>query len=341
MGMSYLEAARIMMGGGSGNVGPKPDNIEYNGTYLAEDDDLDGYTRVVVALPLGGATFTENRSYTPPSNLRGWSSVTVNVKTWKDEYDAMMECCQDVAEILGAEPEPGQSCCDAVKEAAQDVVDENEEYSLTCDAVIALLQTFDPNFNPQSCDEVPEEIQKVVDEADGYTFPPGTPISDLEAVTGGNPITDETTGVKVEFVHALDGDSSWYPDEHLYFNFYSNIRGIDYFPQTEPYTSTCYQRFSMLITVNGNTYSWSPGYWESQSSPPIFNCETYCQITSATIDPTTGYVEWIITCSVPGYSPWTSRYIGTNTDLIGFGADGHTYKVSSGSNEFTPETTPT
>lgn len=341
MGMSYLEAARIMMGGGSGNVGPKPDTIEYNGTYVAEDDDLDGYTQVVVALPLGGATFTENRSYTPPANLRGWSSVTVNVKTWKDEYDAMMECCQDVAEILGAEPEPGQSCCDAVKEAAQDVVDENEEYSLTCDAVIALLQTFDPNFNPQSCDEVPEEIQKVVDEADGYTFPPGTPIRDLEAVTGGNPITDTTTGVTVEIIHVLDGDSTWYPNEHQYFNAYSKIRGIDYFPQIEPYTTTCYQRWYMKINNGTTTYTWSPGWEQSQQSLPIYNCEGYDQLVSASIDPTTGFVEWIIEETYPGYSPNTRRYIGTLSDLIGYGADGHRYKVSSGTNDFTPETTPT
>ncbi len=341
MGMSYLEAARIMMGGGSGNVGPKPDTIVYNGTYVAEDDDLDGYTQVVVALPLGGATFTENRSYTPPDNLRGWSSVTVQVKTWEDEYNAMMECCQDVAEILGAEPEPGQSCCDAVKAKAQEVIDENEEYEKCRESVIEKLQEYDPNFDPQTCQDITDKIDDVVDDAEGYEFPPDTDIRDLEAVTGGNPITDTTTGVTVEIIHVLDGDSAWYPDEHQYFNAYSKIRGIDYFPQIEPYTSTCYQAWYMKITNSTTTYTWSPGWDQSQNVPPVYNSEGYDQLVSASIDPTTGFVEWIIEETYPGYSPSTRRYIGTLSDLIGYGADGHTYKVSSGSNQWTPETTPT
>lgn len=312
MGMSYLEAARIMMGGGSGNVGPKPDNIEYNGTYLAEDDDLDGYTRVVVALPLGGATFTENDSYTPPANLRGWSSVTVNVKTWKDEYDAMKECCDKVSEaILDNWPD-------------DDPVNPKPD---------------EPWPDPE--DPTKPTIEDAIPIISGYIPPPGTPIRDLEAVTGGNPITDITTGVTVEIIHVLDGDSAWYPDEHQYFNAYSKIRGIDYFPQIEPYTATCYQAWYMKITNGTTTYTWSPGWDQSQNVHPIYNGEGYDQLVSASIDPTTGFVEWIIEETYPGYSPSTRRYIGTLSDLIGYGADGHTYKVGSGSNAFTPETTPT
>ena len=203
MGMSYLEAARIMMGGGSGNVGPKPDNIEYNGTYVAEDDDLDGYTQVVVALPLGGATFTENRSYTPPDNLRGWSSVTVNVKTWKDEYDAMMECCQDVAEILGAEPEPGQSCCDAVKGKAEDVMEQIAEDDECKAKIIATLQQFDPNFNPQTCEDIVNEIPEVA----GYE-PPGDPpredVIDAIAPLGGGDVDTVGTGTVGNYTYHIE-----------------------------------------------------------------------------------------------------------------------------------------
>lgn len=312
MGMSYLEAARIMMGGGSGNVGPKPDTIAYNGTYVAEDDDLDGYTQVVVALPLGGATFTENRSYTPPDNLRGWSSVTVNVKTWKDEYDAMKECCDKVSEaILDNWPN-------------DDPVNPKPD---------------EPWPDPE--DPTKPTIEDAIPIISGYIFPPGTPIRDLEAVTGGNPITDTTTGVKVELVHNLVGWDQ-YAGEVKYFNFYSTILGVDYFPEAYPYQSTCLQSYGLNITVNGETYYWQPYHSQRGStSHPNYNCQTYCSATGFSIDPVTGDVELTISQWVTGYQPTTDRYIGNVQNLIGYGADGHTYKVSSGSNQWTPETTPT
>lgn len=52
-----------------------------NGTYNANDDDADGYKKVVVALPLGTKNITQNGSYSASSdNVRGYSNVNVNVQ---------------------------------------------------------------------------------------------------------------------------------------------------------------------------------------------------------------------------------------------------------------------
>ena len=309
MGMSYLEAARIMMGG-AGNVGPKPDHVTVNGTYYAEDDELDGYTQFVVAIPLSGTTFTDNGSYT--ADVGGWNSVTVNVKTWKDEYDAMKECC------------------DKVSEAILDNWPNNDEDHPKPD---------EPWPDPD--DPTKPTIEDAIPIISGYIFPPGTPIRDLEAVTGGNPITDTTTGVKVELVHSLTGWDQ-YAGEMKYFNFYSTILGLDYFPEAYPYQSTCLQSYGLNITVNGETYYWQPYHsqWGS-TSLPNFNCQTYCSATGFSIDPVTGDVELTISQWTTGYQPTIERYIGNVPNLIGYGDSSHQYKVSSGSNEFTPETTPT
>lgn len=58
-------------------------NITSNGTYNASQDDADGYSSVIVAVP-GGATIepltvTENGTYNPPSGVNGYAPVTVNV----------------------------------------------------------------------------------------------------------------------------------------------------------------------------------------------------------------------------------------------------------------------
>lgn len=66
---------------GGGVEGSK--TITQNGTYLAEDDDLDGYSSVTVNVPsasLGTKSITENGTYNASSdNYDGYSQVTVNV----------------------------------------------------------------------------------------------------------------------------------------------------------------------------------------------------------------------------------------------------------------------
>lgn len=67
---------------GGGVEGSK--TITQNGTYLAEDDDLDGYSSVTVNVPssavLGTKSITENGTYSAQDdNYDGYSEVTVNV----------------------------------------------------------------------------------------------------------------------------------------------------------------------------------------------------------------------------------------------------------------------
>lgn len=66
---------------GGGVLGNK--TITANGTYRAEDDDLDGYSTVVVNVAsavLVSKSITENGTYDPQDdNADGYSSVTVNV----------------------------------------------------------------------------------------------------------------------------------------------------------------------------------------------------------------------------------------------------------------------
>ena len=55
-------------------------NIVDNGTYLASSDDLAGFSKVVVALPLDEKSITSNGEYLASADdLKGFSKVTVNV----------------------------------------------------------------------------------------------------------------------------------------------------------------------------------------------------------------------------------------------------------------------
>ena len=55
-------------------------NIYDNGTYVAEDDNADGYSQVVVALPLDEKSITSNGEYLASADdLKGFTKVTVNV----------------------------------------------------------------------------------------------------------------------------------------------------------------------------------------------------------------------------------------------------------------------
>ena len=59
-------------------------NISVNGTYVAADEQLDGYSSVKVEVPdipavLDDITITENGNYTPPSGTDGYDDITVQV----------------------------------------------------------------------------------------------------------------------------------------------------------------------------------------------------------------------------------------------------------------------
>ena len=122
--------------------------ITDNGTYAASGDNLKGYSSVTVALPLGTKTVTENAAYTASTDgLKGYSEFTVNVRTYKPEYDALVECQQEVAALLGLTP-------------------------------------------PYDCDD----IKQAITERGGYEPPIGTEINDILKIAKADPVTDETVG---------------------------------------------------------------------------------------------------------------------------------------------------
>ena len=150
---------------------------------------------------------------------------------------------------------------------------------------------FDPvNVNvPDRYDEGYAEGQK----HGKYTFPDDTPYEDITNITGGDNVTDETLGVQIK-------TTTWYDENG------------GYHTQTKVYD------------LSGNELS---GLWGIQAASSFIEAwgepiVTYCAVT----DSTTGAWKIIYTWSGDGS---TNEYTGTNSDLIGFGEDGHTYSVSN------------
>lgn len=143
---------------------------------------------------LGSVTFTENDTYTPTQPLDGWDEVTVNVPTYEDEYRRMKECCDEVKEAVGLDPEDPTITPEEVVEAVEDAV-EKEGYTFP----------------------------------DGTPYDPTI----LDAVDG-DPITDVDTGQTIHCEltenEGMHGVTAWYTDANG--NYY-HINGIySYNPDT-------------------------------------------------------------------------------------------------------------
>ena len=105
---------------------------------------------------LDSVTFTENGTYTPTAPLDGWDEVTVQVKTWKDEYEQMKDCC------------------DAVQDA--------------------IIDNWDPDDpDPPTKPIPPEDIPGLIEQMPGYTFPDGTEYPDIQPLVGGDDIIEDTS----------------------------------------------------------------------------------------------------------------------------------------------------
>ena len=176
---------------------------------------------------------------------------------------------------------------------------ELEEQVEECDvckaAVIGKLQEYDPSFDPQTCTDIPPEIDNVVEQESGYTFPQGTAYDPtiLDAV-GADPITDVDTG------------------QTLYCEYRTAAESIQHQNGVEAwYTDS-----------NGDVYQITGDY---DNDPDIYY--NGCSITMH--DPTTGTVNIKYTKrshTYPDYHFDVDTY-QTVSDLIGYGATGHTYKV--------------
>lgn len=177
----------------------------------------------IMAMGEGGdlihKSINENGNYDPADEdppVDGYNYVSVSVETYEDELaqaladlaaaqaqlDEMTECCEDVAEILGAVPEEGQSCCDAVKGKAQETVDENEEYEECCNDVAREvgLDPTDPDFDPT-------DIIPAIRDKEGFEFPAGTEYNpDIVSIVGDAHVTDETLGITLIWRYTHYGD---------------------------------------------------------------------------------------------------------------------------------------
>ena len=124
-----------------------------------------------------------------------------------------------------------------------------------------------------------------------YTFPDGTSYSDVVNIVGGDAITDETLGVQVR--------------------------------TTETYGEDMYSTQTIVYDLSGNPLSTLHSWGFANSFFPTWGMPkvTYFAVT----DSTTGAWKIIYTWDSGG----TNEYTGTDTYLIGFGADGHKYSASN------------
>lgn len=124
-----------------------------------------------------------------------------------------------------------------------------------------------------------------------YTFPDGTSYSDVVNIIGGDAVADETLGVQVR--------------------------------TTETYGEDMYSTQTIVYDLSGNPLSTLHSWGFANSFFPTWGMPkvTYFAVT----DSTTGAWKIIYTWDSGG----TNEYTGTDTYLIGFGADGHKYSASN------------
>lgn len=124
-----------------------------------------------------------------------------------------------------------------------------------------------------------------------YTFPDGTSYSDVVNIVGGDAVADETLGVQVR--------------------------------TTETYGEDMYSTQTIVYDLSGNPLSTLRSWGFANSFLPTWGMPkvTYFSVT----DSTTGAWKIIYTWDSGG----TSEFTGTDTYLIGFGADGHKYSASN------------
>ena len=151
-------------------------------------------------------TIAENGEYESVDH-DGFGVVTVEVPT-------MVECAEEVAEILGVDTSQEWDC-DDIKTKAQEVVDELEEMQECCDEVVDVIHDYDPTYDPHPVPPdptnptIPEKIQEIIDEQKGVVVPDGVDpipiIEELGAKTGVNTTLD---GKRVTFEYVGRG---YYP----------------------------------------------------------------------------------------------------------------------------------
>jgi len=159
-------------------------------------------------------TINENGEYKSVDH-DGFKTVTVEVPT-------MVECAEEVAEILGVDTSQEWDC-DDIKAKAQEVVDENEELKdeleemqECCDKVVDVIHDYDPTYDPHpdppdpTNPTIPEKIQEIIDEESGYEFPPDVTLPEIsELIAGESTVSTPTSEWEIEvFLYAESYDGS-------------------------------------------------------------------------------------------------------------------------------------
>ena len=101
-------AAGYLLGRRNGKGKLTTKTITDNGTYKAKDEPVgqdekkyDGYSEVTVNLALGSKTIVSNDTYPASADsLKGYSSVTVNVPTYEQEYQDALDRIEELEEQL-------------------------------------------------------------------------------------------------------------------------------------------------------------------------------------------------------------------------------------------------
>lgn len=283
----------MLMGRKEAKLGTKA--VDHNGTYTASSESpaLDGYSVFTVSVPIESATFTDNGTYTAQNG--GYSPVIVDVDTYEDEYQALLQCSQQVAAAVGAitgtVPQDCSEILDAVTNDIPEIIaekdEEIEEYEECCDDVKEAV-----GLDPQDPSITPQDVVDAVIASQGYEFPAGTAYDpDIISIVGGDNVTDETLG----------------------YTLYSEI-GLGWDVMAQRYQNP-YLKWGM-IDSNGNYTQFGMNAYGG--AYPMFQVESYCITNSVT-------GEWTLTYITPFGRRQTST--GTSQALIGFGDTGHTYKV--------------
>lgn len=320
--------------------------IKENGTYSAiyeidpetgevYDPPKDGYQTVVISLPiynkrvaLTTSDVTDSQTaifeYDPqdetPNPWEGYLYFTIDlsgvkrdindlldqISALEDQLEEMQECCEDVAEILDATPEEGESCCDAVKSKAQEAVDHIEECDQCKDAVVAAIQQYVPSFTPDptTCN-IPDGVDDVYeqgkeDEATenppGYKFPPDDPdnpdpdrYDKIAELIGNDTLTDEDVHIYVKAMDVPD------PNGHnVYYAFYNSTNNT-YLDRTQAFSGSDDGDYVTGFRITNTATGDYEFYWVIPGNPPYY-------------------------------------YTGTSSYLIGYGDPTHSYTVTNKKN---------
>lgn len=291
------------------NMGTK--TIIVNGTYTAADDNYTGYTAVTVNVPsgtLGTKTIVANGTYTAATdNYYGYSEVTVNVPSEQPEIEPLSVTVNGTYTASGL--------IDGYSPVTVNVPTYEEEYEemLECQAEIAEILGLDP---PYDCDDIKDAIE----DQKGVNVPEDVPqeeVNEIALILGGT-VTDTSTAQGCAF-GIIDNN---YPNNFKPSRIAARDDGYRTFQAAYKYS---YKNARGEIVVGYGAFN-SFGLNDSGAYGKILSA------TVATDGTITVKIVWHHYGNKYGVVDWWDdeyTYSQTQSGLSGYGASGHTYKVTN------------